>query len=122
MDRLFNQFAATFSHWCASGHAFVLALLLVLAWALSGPAFGFSDTWQLLINTSTTVVTFLIVFLIQNAQRRDSNAIQAKLDELIRSGNAQNRYIGIENVTDEELEQLRRRCRDRASGARNEAA
>jgi low affinity Fe/Cu permease len=89
-------------------------VLVVVVWAASGPLFGFSDTWQLIINTGTTVVTFLMVFLIQNTQNRDGAAIQAKLDELIRASAAQNRYIGIEHLTEEELEDLRRRCERRA--------
>ena len=73
----------------------------------TGPVFGFSDTWQLIINTGTTIVTFLMVFLIQNTQNRDGAAIQAKLDELIRAGAAKNHFIGIDELTDEELEDLR---------------
>jgi low affinity Fe/Cu permease len=87
---------------------------VVVAWALSGPVFHFSDTWQLIINTGTTIVTFLMVFLIQNTQNRDGAAIQAKLDELIRASAAQNRYIGIEHLTEEELTELRQRCETRA--------
>jgi len=76
--------------------------------------FHFSDTWQLVINTGTTIVTILMVFLIQNTQNRDGAAIQAKLDELIRASAAQNRYIGIEHLTEEELNELRQRCETRA--------
>jgi low affinity Fe/Cu permease len=86
----------------------------VLVWAISGPYFGFSDTWQLIINTGTTVVTFLMVFLIQNTQNRDGAAIQTKLDELIRTSAAQNRFIGIEHLTEEELDELRTRSETRA--------
>src|SRR5690242_16340291 len=88
--------------------------MLILVWAVTGPYFGFSDTWQLVINTGTTIVTFLMVFLIQNTQNRDGAAIQAKLDELIRASAAQNRYIGIEQLTEEELDELRHRCEARA--------
>ena len=99
----------------AMGHplAFVLAVLIILGWGLTGPAFGFSDTWQLVINTATTIVTFLMVFLIQNTQNRDGAAIQAKLDELIRTSAAQNVYIGIERLTEEELNEIRVKCEER---------
>jgi low affinity Fe/Cu permease len=84
-------------------------------WAAAGPYFNYSDTWQLIINTGTTIVTFLMVFLIQNTQNRDGAAIQAKLDELIRASAAQNRYIGIETLTEEELTEIRKRCQERAA-------
>jgi low affinity Fe/Cu permease len=88
--------------------AFALAVAIILLWALSGPVFGWSDTWQLVINTGTTIVTFLMVFLIQNAQNRDASAIQAKLDELIRAvHNARNAFIGIEHLSEHELIQLK---------------
>ena len=88
--------------------AFVLALSVIIVWAVSGPVFHWSDTWQLVINTGTTIVTFLMVFLIQNAQNRDACAIQAKLDELIRAvGHARNEFIGIEHLTEKELEAIR---------------
>ncbi len=93
---------------------FILCVGVVVVWALSGPLFGFSDTWQLLINTGTTIVTFLMVFLIQNTQNRDGAAIQAKLDELIRASAAQNVFIGIERLTQEELDEIRARCEARA--------
>jgi low affinity Fe/Cu permease len=88
---------------------FALSLILIVVWAVTGPLFGFSDTWQLVINTGTTIVTFLMVFLIQNTQNRDGAAIQAKLDELIRASAAQNRFIGIEGLAEEELDELRAR-------------
>jgi len=94
--------------------AFVLAVTVVVVWLISGPFFNFSDTWQLVINTGTTIVTFLMVFLIQNSQNRDSAAIQVKLDELIRVGAAHNSLVGIEHLTDEELEDLRTKCEARA--------
>lgn len=88
--------------------AFLIALCLVVLWAVSGPAFGFSDTWQLVINTGTTIITFLMVFLIQNAQNRDAVAVQLKLDELIRSmRGARMGMINIAQLTDEELEKLK---------------
>ena len=88
--------------------AFILAVSTVILWAVSGPIFGYSDTWQLVINTSTTIVTFLMVFLIQNTQNRDGKAMQLKLDEVIRAlEKAHNQMIDLESLTDEELEELR---------------
>jgi len=89
---------------------FAIAVLIVVVWAASGPLFGFGDTWQLVINTGTTIVTFLMVFLIQNTQNRDGAAIQAKLDELIRVGKAKNEFIGIEHLSDKELDDILERC------------
>ena len=92
-----------------SSWAFVIAVLVVLAWAATGPLFGYSDTWQLVINTGTTIVTFLTVFLIQNAQNRDAKAFHLKLDELIHAiGGARNELIDLENLTDEQLEKIHR--------------
>ena len=88
--------------------AFLLAALVVVVWGVTGPLFQWSDTWQLVINTGTTIVTFLMVFLIQNAQNRDGAAIQAKLDELIRAvGHARNEFIGVEHLTEIELDKIR---------------
>ena len=88
--------------------AFLIACLVIIIWAVSGPLFHWSDTWQLVINTGTTIITFLMVFLIQNAQNRDGAAIQAKLDELIRAmGHARNEFIGIEHLTEMELDRIR---------------
>ena len=97
---------------------FGVCVLIILAWAASGPWFHFSDTWQLVINTGTTVVTFLMVFLIQNTQNRDSAAIQTKLDELIRSSAAQNAFLGIEHLTEDEVDEIRKKCEERAQGRR----
>ena len=92
--------------------AFILALSAVVVWAVTGPMFGYSETWQLVINTGTTIVTFLMVFLIQNTQNRDAAAIQAKLDELIRAvDQARNQFIGIEHKTDREIEEIRDEAR-----------
>ena len=101
----------------AAGRAttFLLAVSVVIVWAVSGPIFNFSDTWQLVINTGTTIVTFLMVFLIQNSQNRDSAAIQVKLDELIRVSAARNSLVGIEHLSDEELEEIRTKCEARAA-------
>ena len=89
--------------------AFFVAVALILAWAMTGPLFHFSDTWQLLVNTGTTIATFLIVFLIQNTQNRDARALHLKLDEVIRSmRKARNNLIDLENCTDEEIDQIER--------------
>lgn len=117
-SKLFANAANWASHTAGKAVTFLLALLIVLVWALTGPIFQYSDTWQLVINTGTTIVTFLMVFLIQNSQNRDSAAIQVKLDELIRVSEVHNSIIGIEHLTEEELEELRERCEQRAkSGA-----
>ncbi len=108
MDRIFTRIASLISGWAGQPATTLLALLVILAWAVSGPLFGFSDTWQLVINTGTTIVTFLMVFLIQNSQNRDAAAMQAKLDELIRANeNARRQFIGIEHLTDQQIEQIR---------------
>jgi low affinity Fe/Cu permease len=112
--RVFGDVANKTSQTAGRASTFILAAGVVLVWALTGPLFGFSDTWQLVINTGTTIVTFLMVFLIQNSQNRDSAAIQVKLDELIRVGAAHNSLVGIEHLTDDELEDLRTKCEARA--------
>ncbi|PZO46650.1 MAG: iron permease [Alphaproteobacteria bacterium] len=106
MSHAFTRFSTIVSKWTGKPIAFIGCCAVVLAWALTGPLFGFSDTWQLAINTSTTIITFLMVFLIQNTQNRDNAAIQAKLDELIRVGDSDNAFIGIEHLSDEELERV----------------
>ena len=112
----FAQLAESVSRAAGRPWAFGAAAAIVVIWAVSGPFFGFSDTWQLVINTGTTIVTFLMVFLIQNAQMRDAAAIQVKLDELIRVSRVQNAFIGIEHLSDQELEQIRDECERRAGG------
>jgi low affinity Fe/Cu permease len=105
---------------CAIGspYAFVIAVLVVVVWALSGPAFHYSDTWQLVINTGTTVITFLVVFMIQNTQNRDSRAIHLKLDELIRAvESARNMLVDVEDLPDEELARLTREFQRLRRGA-----
>ena len=103
MDRAFTAFAGRIAAFAGKPLAFVLALGGVVVWALAGPLFGFSEDWQLVVNTGTTVVTFLMVFLIQNSQNRDSAAIQAKLDELIRAvETARSEFIGIEHMSNAE--------------------
>lgn len=108
MDQFFTRVAARIASAVGQPLAFILAFLAIILWGLSGPLFGFSDTWQLIVNTTTTIITFLMVFLIQNAQNRDAAAMQAKLDELIRAIEAaRNDYIGIEHLTENELEKIR---------------
>jgi low affinity Fe/Cu permease len=108
MDRLFTRFSNRIAAFAGQPVAFVLALMAILIWGVTGPLFGYSDTWQLVINTSTTIITFLMVFVIQNSQNRDAAAIQAKLDELIRvARNARNEFIGIEHLTEHQLEAIR---------------
>lgn len=109
-DRVFSAFATRAAHAAGTPIAFLVCLGGVVLWAASGPIFGFSETWQLVINTSTTIVTFLMVFLIQNTQNRDGAALQTKLDELIRVSDAEDDFMGIERLTDEELRELHRRC------------
>jgi low affinity Fe/Cu permease len=117
LNRWFGKVAEIVSH--AAGHAvsFLICCLVVLIWGASGPFFKFSDTWQLVINTGTTIVTFLMVFLIQNTQNRDGAAIQAKLDELIRVTAASNSFIGIEHLTEEEVNEFRAKCKAAAEKA-----
>ena len=108
INRFFEHIAARVAASTGRPWAFILALTIIIVWAATGPAFNYSDTWQLVINTGTTIVTFLMVFLIQNAQNRDASAIQAKLDELIRAvSHARNEFIGIEHLSDRELTGLR---------------
>ncbi len=104
----FRKFAHRTSRGVGSPWAFILAVLVIVVWGLTGPIFHFSDTWQLVINTGTTIVTFLMVFLIQNTQNRDAIAIHLKLDELIRAlKGARNKLVDLEELSDEELEELR---------------
>ena len=112
-SKTFSSLATGIAHATGKPLTFIIAIATIFVWAIAGPLFGFSDTWQLIINTGTTIVTFLMVFLIQNTQNRDGAAIQAKLDELVRTSSAANRYVGIEELTEEELDDLRKTCRDR---------
>jgi low affinity Fe/Cu permease len=114
LSRAFSDLAQITSREAGRPLVFALASAIVIVWAITGPLFHFSDTWQLVINTGTTIVTFLMVFLIQNSQNRDSAAIQVKLDELIRASAARNAFVGVEHLTDAEIEEIRARCETRA--------
>ncbi|UIJ44289.1 low affinity iron permease family protein [Sphingomonas cannabina] len=127
MDRIFTTIAGRISGFVGQPVAFILAALFIIVWGVTGPIFHFSDTWQLVVNTATTIVTFLMVFLIQNSQNRDAAAIQAKLDEVIRTlDGARNRFIGIEHKTDVEIEEIRKaleqECEDEEDWTSTEAS
>jgi low affinity Fe/Cu permease len=108
MDRVFTRIAGGIAAFAGQPVAFVIALALMILWATTGPVFHYSDTWQLVVNTATTIVTFLMVFLIQNSQNRDAAAFQAKLDELIRAvEGARGQFIGIEHLTDHQIQEIR---------------
>jgi low affinity Fe/Cu permease len=110
LSKAFSRFASAASHWAGSPGAFVAAAAVVIIWAILGPLFDFSDVWQLAINTGTTIVTFLMVFLIQNSQNRDTKALQIKMDELIRATKgASNALIDLESMTEAEIDHLRER-------------
>jgi low affinity Fe/Cu permease len=120
MNRFFTWFAGRIASFAGQPVAFVTAFALILVWGVTGPIFQYSDTWQLVINTATTIVTFLMVFLIQNSQNRDAAAMQAKLDELLRAvGKARPAFIGIEHLTDAEIEKIREAL-ERETGNRKE--
>jgi low affinity Fe/Cu permease len=111
----FSRFAQSTATWTGRPMAFLLALLVIVVWVVTGPIFNYSDTWQLVINTGTTIVTFLMVFLIQNTQNRDMLAMQLKLSELVLGmKGAKNSFAALEDLTDEELEALHDECRSRA--------
>ena len=118
--RFFGEFATRTSQAAGRASTFVLAALVVIIWAVTGPLFGYSDTWQLVINTGTTIVTFLMVFLIQNTQNRDSHAVQLKLDELIRAvSGAHNALLDLEGLEEADLERFRVRYEELARTARD---
>ncbi|GGL08479.1 MULTISPECIES: low affinity iron permease family protein [Caulobacter] len=119
MDKLFAKFANATARITGSPPAFLVCVLLVVVWAASGPIFKFSETWQLVINTGTTIITFLMVFLIQNTQNRDGAAVQTKLDELILTSEAENDFMGIEKLTEKELAAMHARCVEHAKVAQD---
>ena len=121
MQNHFSRFAHLISHLAGRPITFAAACLLILLWAVTGPLFGFSETWQLVINTATTIITFLMVFVLQNTQERDGEAVQAKLDELIFAiKGADNRYVAAEKLSDGELHQLREHLQRRCEAATEE--
>ncbi|HEX5238513.1 MAG TPA: low affinity iron permease family protein [Sphingomicrobium sp.] len=108
MRKLFNNIATYIATAAGQPFTFIAAVLIIVVWGVSGPMFHFSDTWQLVVNTGTTIITFLMVFLIQNSQNRDGAAMQAKLDELLRGvEKAREKFIGIEHLTDQQIELIR---------------
>jgi len=123
MNEIFRKVAQAVSEAVGSPWAFILAVSIIIVWLVTGPTFDFSDTWQLIVNTGTTIVTFLMVFLIQNTQNRDARAVHLKLDELIRGvEGARTRLVNLESFTDEELEQLQtefNRMQERSTGGAN---
>jgi low affinity Fe/Cu permease len=121
MRRFFNWFATKTSTAAGQPITFVVAVAIIAIWAITGPMFHYSDTWQLIINTGTTIVTFLMVFLIQNSQNRDGAAMQAKLDELLRAvDKAREQFIGIEHLTDQQIELVRSALERHAKKLREE--
>jgi len=116
----YSRFAKRAAHFCGRPKVFALAVAIIIVWAISGPVFGFSDTWQLVINTATTIVTFLMVFLIQNTQNRDTAAMQIKLDELIRAlAGAHNALLDLEELDEKDLTRFRQRYEQLAEEARS---
>lgn len=122
MRKFFTHVAGAIARAAGQPMAFIVAAGAVIIWGVTGPLFGFSDTWQLVINTGTTIITFLMVFLVQNSQNRDASAMQAKLDEIIRAIRAARAdFIGIEHLTDDEIEKIRVRLeRDSGKGGAKE--
>jgi low affinity Fe/Cu permease len=120
-NSLFTRFAKTTALYTGKPVTFILAFSVIIAWAISGPIFKFSDTWQLVINTGTTIVTFLMVFLIQNTQNRDTEALQLKLDEIVRSiKGARNQVLDLEDLDEKELDKIREEYLKLAEKARYE--
>ncbi|RWX16916.1 low affinity iron permease family protein [Rhizobium leguminosarum] len=121
MSKFFSKFATQISDLSGRPGTFVVAVTLVIGWAVLGPFFGYSETWQLVINTSTTIITFLMVFVLQNSQNRDGKALQTKLDELILTSQAQNKFVGIEKLDEEELRKMSKTLAEKAERAEDAA-
>ena len=120
---VYSRFAKSASRFCGRPRTFMLAVGVIAVWVVTGPLFGFSDTWQLVINTGTTIVTFLMVFLIQNTQNRDTEAIQIKLDELIRAtAGAHNALMDLEEIEEDSLDEFRKKYQSLAASARKDLA
>lgn len=120
-NRFLESISSDITAWTGSTSGFVLAVVVVLVWAVSGPFFGFSETWQLVINTGTTIITFLMVFLIQNTQNRDGAAMQAKLDEiLLATKESRDEFVGIENLSEEDLVEILSACQEEAAAQRQD--
>ncbi|WP_438754062.1 low affinity iron permease family protein [Pararhizobium sp. O133] len=112
----FSKFSGAVADIAGKPATFVVAVAGIVTWAVTGPLFGFSETWQLVVNTGTTIITFLMVFVLQNSQNRDGKAVQAKLDELILTSHAENRFMGIEHLDEQELKRLTRLLKEAAEG------
>jgi low affinity Fe/Cu permease len=121
VSQSFRHFAEATARYSGKPGAFLLAAGMIVVWAATGPLFGFGDTWQLVINTGTTIITFMMVFLIQNSQNRDSAALQIKLDELIRATAAHNGLLDVENLDEDTLERIRENYRKLAARRKEEA-
>ncbi|MCW0000657.1 low affinity iron permease family protein [Pararhizobium sp. YC-54] len=113
---LFSRFSGGIAQLTGKPATFAVAVAGIVLWAITGPLFGFSETWQLVVNTGTTIITFLMVFVLQNSQNRDGKALQAKLDELILTSDAENRFMGIEHLDEKELRRLTALLREAAEG------
>jgi low affinity Fe/Cu permease len=123
VDRFFTRCSSRIANLAGQPLTFAIALTLIIVWGVTGPIFKYSDTWQLIVNTATTIVTFLMVFLIQNSQNRDGAAIQAKLDELLRAvEEAREQFIGIEHLTDQQIEEIRMRLEKEVGQSRGKPA
>jgi low affinity Fe/Cu permease len=123
VDQFFTKIAAKAASLMGHPLAFIISTLLVIVWAASGPLLDYSDTWQLIVNTATTVLTFLAVFLIQNSQNRDAAAMQAKLDEILRAlDNARSEFVGIEHLTDAQIGEIRDALEQEIAGKGGKAA
>jgi len=122
LNEVFRKIAVRASRIMGSSKAFVFACLVVILWALTGPSYGYSDTWQLVINTGRTILPFLIIFLVQNTQNRDAKAMQLKLDELIRAGRAsRNQLLDLEDLSDEEMDRLQQQFQEMRDQANHKA-